>query len=142
MRTRARILEATLSLLDEKTMRELRVIYIARAIGSSPATFYQYFKDVNDVVLELASEITEFTPEMIALIEGDWTGRAGYERGLRLSNLVADGWDRYRAILRIRNNAANEGDPAFLKVRLKAFMPIVMAFSEVIKAAHIQAATE
>jgi AcrR family transcriptional regulator len=142
MRTRARILEATLTLLDEKTMRDLRVIDIARAIGSSPATFYQYFKDVNDVVLELASEISEFTPEMIKLIDGDWTGRAGYERGLRLANLVADGWDRYRSILRIRNNAANEGDPAFLEVRLKAFMPIVKAFAEVIEAAHTASGSE
>ena len=57
LRTRARILEATLSLLDQKTMRDLRVIDIARAIGTSPATFYQYFKDVNDVVLELATEV-------------------------------------------------------------------------------------
>ena len=136
LRTRARILEATLALLDEKTMRDLHVIDIARAIGSSPATFYQYFKDVNGVVLELASEISEFTPEMIELIDGDWTGRAGYERGLRLANLVAGGWDRYRSILRIRNNAANEGDPAFLEVRLKAFMPVVMAFAKVIEAAH------
>ncbi len=117
-------------------MRDLRVIDIARRIGSSPATFYQYFKDVNDVVLELATEVSEFTPEMIKLIHGDWTGRVGYERGLRLANLVSDNWDRYGAILRIRNNAAMEGDPAFREVRLKAMLPLVMAFSEVIKAAH------
>lgn len=141
LRTRARILEATLSLLDQRTMRDLRVIDIARAIGSSPATFYQYFKDVNGVVLELSSEITEFTPEMIELIRGDWTGRAGHERGLRLANLVADSWDRYRSILRIRNNAANEGDPEFMAVRLKAMLPMVMAFAEVIEAAHSAADT-
>ena len=39
LRTRARILEATVSILEEKSMRDLRVIDIARLIGSSPATF-------------------------------------------------------------------------------------------------------
>lgn len=134
LRTRARILEATITLLDEKTMRDLRVIDIARRIGSSPATFYQYFKDVNDVVLELATEISELTPEMVELIRGDWTGRAGHERGIRLANLVTDYWDRYRVILRVRNNAADEGDPAFLDVRMKAMLPMLTAFAEVIQA--------
>jgi AcrR family transcriptional regulator len=142
LRTRARILEATVSLLDNKSMRDLRVIDIARSIGSSPATFYQYFKDVNDVVLELATEVSEFTPDMIELIHGDWTGPAGHERGRRLANLVTDYWDRYKAILRVRNNAADEGDPAFREVRLKAMLPIVTAFAEVIEAAHTVTSSE
>ncbi len=136
LRTRARILEATVSLLNEKSMRDLRVIDIARCTGSSPATFYQYFKDITDVVLELSTEISEYTPEMIELIHGDWSGRAGHERGVRLVNLVTDNWDRYKAILRVRNNAADEGDPAFREVRLKSMLPMVTAFAEVIVASH------
>jgi AcrR family transcriptional regulator len=142
LRTRTRILEATVSLLENRSMRDLRVIDIARSIGSSPATFYQYFKDVNDVVLELATEVSEFTPDMIELIHGDWTGQAGHERGRRLANLVTDYWDRYKAILRVRNNAADEGDPAFREVRLKAMLPVVTAFAEVIEAAHAASSGE
>ena len=142
LRTRARILEATVSLLENKSMRDLRVIDIARTIGSSPATFYQYFKDVNDVVLELATEVSELTPDMIELIHGDWTGSAGHERGRRLANLVTDYWDQYKAILRVRNNAADEGDPAFREVRLKAMLPMVTAFAEVIEAAHTASSSE
>ena len=142
LRTRARILEATVSLLENRSMRDLRVIDIARSIGSSPATFYQYFKDVNDVVLELATEVSEFTPDMIELIHGDWTGQAGHERGRRLANLVTDYWDQYKAILRVRNNAADEGDPAFREVRLKAMLPMVTAFAEVIEAAHTASSSE
>jgi AcrR family transcriptional regulator len=142
LRTRARILEATIGLLENTSMRDLRVIDIARTIGSSPATFYQYFKDVNDVVLELATEISEFTPEMIEMIDGDWTGPGGHERGVRLANLVIDHWDQYKAILRVRNNAADEGDPAFRAVRLKAMLPMVTAFSKVIAATHEAAQSE
>jgi len=142
LRTRTRILEATVSLLDEKSMRDLRVIDIARRIGSSPATFYQYFKDVNDVVLELAVEASSLTPDMTELIRGDWTGKAGLERGRRLVNLVMDYWDRYKAILRVRNNASDEGDPAFGRAREKALRPVVLALVEVIRASQRESGAE
>ncbi|MBY0400918.1 TetR/AcrR family transcriptional regulator [Myxococcota bacterium] len=131
--TRVRILDATVELLGQKPMRELRVIDIARRIGSSPATFYQYFKDVEDVVLHLASHVSEFTPELVELIQGDWTGRAGHERGRRLAEVVIGHWDRYAPILRVRNNACDEGDLAFRELRLSTMMPLVRAFAEIIE---------
>lgn len=130
--TRVRILDATVELLGQKPMRDLRVIDIARRIGSSPATFYQYFKDVEDVVLHLASRVSEFTPELVELIQGDWTGRAGHERGRRLAEVVICHWDRYAPILRVRNNACDEGDVAFRELRMCAMMPLVRAFEDII----------
>lgn len=134
--TRVRILDATVELLGEKPMRDLRVIDIARRIGSSPATFYQYFKDVEDVVLHLASRVSEFTPEIVELISGDWTGRAGHERGRKLAEVVIGHWDRYAPILRVRNNACDEGDVAFRELRMSAMMPLVHAFAEMIEASQ------
>ncbi|HPG27383.1 MAG: TetR/AcrR family transcriptional regulator [Spirochaetaceae bacterium] len=142
IQTRARILEATVALLDEKPMRDLRVIDIARRIGSSPATFYQYFKDVEDVVLYLAREMSEITSELVEVIGGDWTGRAGHERGQRLANLVIDHWDRYAPVLRVRNNASDEGNLAFREVRMEAMMPLVDAFAAAIERAHVAAGPE
>lgn len=134
--TRVRILDATVELLGQKPMRDLRVIDIARRIGSSPATFYQYFKDVEDVVLHLASRVSEFTPEIVELISGDWTGRAGHERGRKLAEVVIGHWDRYAPILRVRNNACDEGDVAFRELRMSAMMPLVHAFAEMIEASQ------
>lgn len=131
--TRQRILDATVKLLEEKPMRDLRVIDIARRIGTSPATFYQYFKDVEDVVVHLANEASEQTPEIVGLIHGDWSGRAGHQRARRLAELVIQHWERYAAILRVRNNASDEGDERFRRVRLRAMMPIVYAFKEEIE---------
>ncbi len=111
--TRVRILDATVVLLSEKPMRDLRVIDIARKIGSSPATFYQYFKDVEDVVLHLASHVSEFTPEIVELISGDWSGQGGHVRARTLAEIVIGHWDRYAPILRVRNNACDEGDDRF-----------------------------
>ncbi len=138
--TRVRILDATVVLLGEKPMRDLRVIDIARKIGSSPATFYQYFKDVEDVVLHLASHVSEFTPEIVELISGDWGGRAGHQRARRLAEIVISHWDRYAPILRVRNNACDEGDVAFRELRMSAMLPLVQAFAEIIEASQRDAA--
>lgn len=139
--TRVRILDATVELLGQKPMRDLRVIDIARRIGSSPATFYQYFKDVEDVVLHLASRVSEFTPELVELVQGDWTGRAGHERGRQLAEVVIGHWDRYAPILRVRNNACDEGDIAFRELRMSAMLPLVHAFEEIIERSQKLAAT-
>jgi len=136
MQTRQRILDATVELLREKSMRDLRVIDIARRISSSPATFYQYFKDVEDVVLFLAAAASEATPEMVEVIEGDWMGEAGYERGCKLIRLAMEHWEAYEPILRVRNNSSDEGDDRFYQIRYKASMPMVLAFIRQIESSH------
>jgi AcrR family transcriptional regulator len=133
LKTRARILDATLAMLDEKSMRDLRVIDIARRIGSSPATFYQYFKDVEDVVLELSTQLNDAVPAMIEVIQGDWRGREGYERGRRLGNLCLERWGPCAAVLRVRNTAAVEGDAAFRAARLETLLPILTALGDIIR---------
>ncbi len=139
LRTRRNILEAAVGLLAEKPMRDMRVIDIARQIGSSPATFYQYFKDVEDVVLHLAGQAKEATPLMVELIAGDWEGEAGFERGKKLSNLVIDHWEKYAAVLRARNNASDEGNAALREERMAAMIPLVDAFRAAIERSQAKA---
>ena len=139
LKTRRKILEATTELLAEKPMREMRVIDIARRIGSSPATFYQYFKDVEDVVVYLAGQAKEATPILVEIIDGDWEGPEGIERGKRLANLVIDHWEKYAPVLRARNNASDEGHPALREERMAAMMPLVAAFQAAIERAHAKA---
>jgi AcrR family transcriptional regulator len=54
-----------------RTRPQYRLIDIARRVGSSPATFYQYFKDVRDVVLFLATEVSGSVPDLVRVIDGD-----------------------------------------------------------------------
>src|SRR5918993_854314 len=49
--TRRRLLDQTAAMLRERSYRDVTVIEIARAAGTSPATFYQYFADVEAAVL-------------------------------------------------------------------------------------------
>jgi AcrR family transcriptional regulator len=123
--TRRRLLDATEELLDTHGIRDLRVVDIARAVGSSPATFYQYFRDVEDAVLALAAEVGDETEPLVARLEQPWDTEHGLDDARALVNGFVDYWDRHRAVLRTRNLAAQEGDERFREVRhrtLSGFM--------------------
>jgi len=67
--TRRRLLDATYDLLQSHGIRDVRVVEVARQIGTSPATFYQYFRDVDEAVLVLADELTDEVEPVAKLLE-------------------------------------------------------------------------
>ena len=74
--TRQRLLDATEELLATRKLRDLRVIDVARRVGTSPATFYQYFEDLEAAVLELAERAALEVPAIVAEIGGSFDGAA------------------------------------------------------------------
>ena len=128
--TRQRLLDATAELLETHGIRDLRVVDIARVVGSSPATFYQYFRDVEAAVLALAQEAGDEIAPLVALLDAPWDAQRGLDDARALVDGFVDYWDRHRAVLRIRNLAAQEGDERFREVRnrtLQAFMSSLAA---------------
>jgi AcrR family transcriptional regulator len=115
LHTRQRLLEATEELLGERSVRDISVVEIARRAGTSPATFYQYFKDVGEATLCLAEQAVEEMPAVLGLIDGPWRGQRGFLRH----------WDAHRAVLLVRNLAADEGDRRFTRVRRRALAPVI-----------------
>jgi AcrR family transcriptional regulator len=122
--TRRRLLDATQELLEAHPIREVRVVDIARAVGTSPATFYQYFADVESAVLVLAEEVADELDPIAHLLDEPWRGKAGLDSARHLVDSFVSYWDRYRAILRVRNLASEEGDPRFREVRIRALSRI------------------
>ncbi|TML59795.1 MAG: TetR/AcrR family transcriptional regulator [Actinobacteria bacterium] len=122
--TRRQLLDATRALLELHGVRDLRVVEIARKVGTSPATFYQYFRDVEDAVLVLAAEAGSELDPLTQLLEASWTGRAGIDAARALVDGFVDYWDRHRAVLRVRNLAAQEGDERFRDVRNRTLSAI------------------
>jgi AcrR family transcriptional regulator len=127
--TRARLLDATGDLLESNGLRDLRVVDIAREVGTSPATFYQYFRDVEEAVLALAEAVGEQTAPLVELLDTPWTGEAGLECARRLVDGFLLYWDEHRAVLRTRNLAAQEGDRRFRDVRNASLKPITEGLS-------------
>merc|ERR1711969_390821 len=104
-------------MLSERSVRDISVVEIARKASTSPATFYQYFKDVSDVMLQLADAAASEMPGVLAHIEGSWRGKRGLETARSVVRGFVDHWDAHRSVLLVRNLFADEGDRRFMKVR-------------------------
>jgi AcrR family transcriptional regulator len=127
--TRRRLLDATEELLETHGIRDLRVVDIARAVGSSPATFYQYFRDVEEAVLALAEEVGDEIAPLVARLETPWDADGGLDDARALVDGFVDYWDRHRAVLRTRNLAAQEGDERFREVRHRTLRPFMVSLT-------------
>ncbi len=125
LETRRRLLDATAELLGTVSVREIRVVEIARRVDTSPATFYQYFKDVEEATLALAEEAAEEMPALAEKLAGSWKDGDGLETARSIVDAFIAHWDKYHAVLRLRNLAADEGDLRFQQVRRRAMSPIL-----------------
>ncbi len=106
-------------------MRDVSVVDIARNAGTSPATFYQYFKDVGEVTLRLAEQAALELPAVIEMIDGPWEGESGLDNARGIVDAFVRHWDAHRAVLLVRNLAADEGDRQFQKVRQESLTPVL-----------------
>jgi AcrR family transcriptional regulator len=133
--TRRRLLDAAAGLLETNTYRDLKVVDIARVAGTSPATFYQYFADVEDAVLALATDVAEAAgTELAATIEGgNWWGTEGWQAALDVADSFIALWERDRSILRVIDLATDEGDRRFREVRTRLLGAPAEAFVEVLR---------
>jgi AcrR family transcriptional regulator len=127
--TRRRLVDATAALLETNGLRELRVVDIARAVGTSPATFYQYFRDVEEAVLVLAREAGEQSAPLGELLAQPWNRDGGLGAARALVEGFITFWDTHRAVLRTRNLAAQEGDDRFRDVRIVSLRPLLDGLS-------------
>jgi len=122
--TRRNLLDATQAQLETRSIRDVRVVDIARSVGASPATFYQYFADVQSAVLVLAEEVADELDPIAHLLDEPWRGKQGLDVARQLVDSFVAYWDRYRAVLRVRNLAAEEGDQRFREVRVRTLSRI------------------
>jgi AcrR family transcriptional regulator len=131
--TRERLLEHTAALLEERAYRNVSVIEIARRAATSPATFYQYFTDVEEAVLELAHRMATQGERLPALIrEADWRGKAGSRAALELVDGFLALWEQHAAVLRVVDLATAEGDLRFQNIRTRLLNEVTVALRDVI----------
>ena len=132
--TRDKLLSCTADILEKNSYRDLKVIDIARCAGTSPATFYQYFNDVEAAVLELARTLQEEGGALVDLIrDSSWKGARGFSTALALTDAFLDLWDRNRAILRVVDLATAEGDLHFQNIRTHLLNEVTLALRDVIE---------
>ncbi|QHC33459.1 TetR family transcriptional regulator [Streptomyces sp. HF10] len=118
--TRQKLLDCLSEMLSSSPYRDVKVIDVARKAGTSPATFYQYFPDVEGAVLEIADQMAAEGAGLTELVEGrSWAGKSGWQTSQELVDGFLDFWKRHDAILRVVDLGAAEGDKRFYKIRMK-----------------------
>ncbi|MER7487119.1 TetR family transcriptional regulator [Streptomyces sp. NPDC126497] len=118
--TRQKLLDCLSEMLGSSPYRDVKVIDVARKAGTSPATFYQYFPDVEGAVLEIAERMAAESAGLGGLLEGrSWTGKAGWQTAQELVDGFLEFWRSNEAILRVVDLGAAEGDKRFYKIRMK-----------------------
>jgi AcrR family transcriptional regulator len=132
--TRQKLLDSTAGLLTTTPWRSIRVIDIAKSAGTSPATFYQYFENVEKAMLVLADELVEGAGELAGLVDGDWSEPAGWETACNIVDGFMGYWERNRAVFRVVDLATAEGDLRFQSQRVRALNAVTESFARVIAA--------
>ncbi len=131
--TRRRLLETTARLLQERGVMELKVVDVTREVGTSPATFYQYFADVDAAILALADEATDHERPLVDHLNGGWGGSDGPARARDFVDAYLKFWDEHHAVLRIRNLKAEEGDRRFRDARRRSNVMLVEPMAESVR---------
>src|SRR3954451_24819141 len=117
--TRQRLLDCTIDLLESTPYRDLKVTDITRAAGTSPATFYQYFVDIEAILLAVAEQTVEEGRQLAALIAGPpWKGAAGVASAEVLVDRFLEFWPDHRSTLRVVALLSTEGDKRFRHQRV------------------------
>lgn len=132
--TRLKLLECLSDMLSSSPYRDVKVIDVARKAGTSPATFYQYFPDVEGAVLEIADSMAKEGTALTELAAGrSWSGKAGWQTAEELVDGFLSFWRKHDAILRVVDLGAAEGDKRFYKIRMKILTSVTNSLTEAIE---------
>lgn len=133
--TRQKLLDCLSEMLSSSPYRDVKVIDVARKAGTSPATFYQYFPDVEGAVLEIAEQTAADSAGLTELLEGrSWVGKAGWQTAQELVDGFLEFWRKNDAILRVVDLGAAEGDKRFYKIRMKVLNSVNASLADSVAA--------
>ncbi|TJZ52069.1 TetR/AcrR family transcriptional regulator [Streptomyces piniterrae] len=132
--TRQKLLDCLSEMLSSSPYRDVKVIDVARKAGTSPATFYQYFPDVEGAVLEIAEEMAKEGANLTDLVAGrSWVGKSGWQAAEELVDGFLSFWRKNDAILRVVDLGAAEGDKRFYKIRMKILNAVTNSLTDSIQ---------
>src|SRR5208282_1832831 len=107
--TRQRLLDATVELLSTTSWRSVKVTDIARQARTSPATFYQYFANVEQAIHVLAEGMVDQAAQLAELVGGDWSEERSWNTARTVTEGFLSFWEDNRAVFRVVDLATEEG---------------------------------
>lgn len=135
LQTRTRLLTATADLLDEVPYRELTSAVVTQRLGLSAPAFYRYFADINDALAACATTMRDRVREIATVvIKATWRKEAAIDSALQVIDALASFWREHRALYRVIDLLADEGDRRFIDIKQHTFEPLTDAFAAVMAA--------
>lgn len=135
--TRERLLAALAELLATESFRGITVTEVARVAQTSPATYYQYFLDVESAVLALAEVVAEDAARLSAPLRGrKWRGLEGWQSALAVVDAFLEFWRDHQPVLRATDLLAGEGDERARAVRVRLLDGAIRELTAVIRDAR------
>ncbi|MFD8609426.1 TetR family transcriptional regulator [Streptomyces sp. NPDC059631] len=117
LKTRSRLLLCLKELLAEHGYHATRVIDVAHRARTSPATFYQYFADVDAALLDLARSVAQEGSDGLIYAEiGGGRGGGRHAAGSTVDAFFAF-WREHEVVLRVVDLRAAEEDTRFTEIR-------------------------
>ena len=132
LQTRTRLLDATVDLLDEVPYRELTSAIVTQRLGLSPPAFYRYFADINDALAACATTMRDRVRDISTIVATlTWRKQAAVGSALQVIDALAAFWQQHRALYRVIDLLADEGDARFTEIKQHTFEPLTDAFTTV-----------
>jgi AcrR family transcriptional regulator len=127
LQTRTRLLDTTVDLLDELPYRDLTSAVVTQRLGLSAPAFYRYFADINDALAECAGTMRDRVRDIASEVGShDWQ-RQPVESARVAIDALAQFWQRHRALYRVVDLLADEGDARFIDIKRHTFEPLTDA---------------
>ncbi|MFB7599968.1 TetR family transcriptional regulator [Streptomyces sp. NPDC056160] len=117
LKTRSQLLLCLEELLAEHGYHATRVTDVTRRARTSPATFYQYFADVDAAVLDLARPVAQEGSDGLIYAEiGSGWGGGRHAAGSTVDAFFAF-WREHEVVLRVVDLRVAEEDTRFTEIR-------------------------
>jgi AcrR family transcriptional regulator len=128
--TRRTLMDATNRLLSAASPMSLSALAISAEAKTSPATFYVYFDNVEDVLWTLCEAISEeasqlFPHDKFLRVDADLE-----EDALAFAKGYAEIWAQHGPLLLYRNMEADRGNKRFNQLFLRISLPILEALTD------------
>lgn len=123
--TRRSLMAATRKLLDMVSPITISAALISKEAGTSPATFYVYFDNVEDVLWALCDAITDDTSDLFADYDFLRTPDRLEEDALTFVRGFSNIWARHGPLLLYRNMESDRGNTRFNQLVLRIALPIL-----------------
>jgi AcrR family transcriptional regulator len=135
--TRSKLLAATRRLLEKYgQVGEIRVSEIVSIAKVSQASFYSYFSDIDDAVLEVVHEVSELNPSVTAILSEPWAFEEIYEKCYLVAERYMAFWRDHDPILWARNVEADKMNHRFFQEKLRTILPLQYALANKIREHH------